>query len=602
MSETIPQGLSFLNFVKTGPVLIYVYSGDSLVYLNEAVKQLLGYSEHELAKMKFWDPVHSDFREQAKQIGQARQRGEVLPARSELKVLPKDGREIWIDAFSSVEIINGQRHILVGAYDITERKKAEESLQKIRDQLEGLVDDRTRELTGANQELTLQKQMLMSIISNISDGVVILNSQKEIEFINPTMEKQLGLTIERLRERLDYGRLVSRNVIIEQMLSRQQAFREEEVTLTIDGREVAFLASGTPIPDHSGVTNKGVVVFKPLSEIHKLVNRYSGAEARFSFRDIISQSGIMQETIRAAQMACNTMSTVLIEGESGTGKEMFAQAIHNQSLCADGPFVAVNCGAIPRDLIGSELFGYAEGAFTGARKGGSPGKFELAQGGTLFLDEIGDMPIEQQVALLRVLQEKQVTRLGGTKVVPVHVRVICATNRNLYSEVQKGFFRQDLYYRLNVISFRIAPLRERKEDIGLLLKHFLVHIDRHWLEHMQDIDPRVWELLQSYHWPGNVRELQNITERVVLASNGYRIEPAHLPHEILDSLNHQLPQKGNRDLYHQIGIKGQMAELERNQIIDLLKLYNGNVTRVAQEMNVSRRTIHRKIKLYNIKR
>lgn len=602
MPESIPQGLSFLNFVKTGPVLIYVYCEDSLVYINQAVKLLLGYSNDELQKMYFWDPVHPDFREQAKEIGQARQRGEILPARSEMKVLPKDGREIWIDAFSSVEVINGKHHILVGAYDITERKKAQESLQEIRNKLESLVDERTRELTRTNQELTVQKQMLMSIISNISDGVVIINRQQEIEFINPTMEKQLGMTIDSLRDRLDYGMLVSKNDNIKQMLSRQQAFQEEEVTVNIDGREMSFLASGTPIPDKSELTNKGVVVFKPLSEVHKLVNRYSGAQARFNFNDIISQSEIMQESIRAAKMACNTMSTVLIEGESGTGKELFAQAIHNQSSCASGPFVAVNCGAIPRELIGSELFGYAEGAFTGARKGGSPGKFELAQGGTLFLDEIGDMPIEQQVALLRVLQEKQVSRLGGTKVVPINVRIICATNRNLYSEVQKGFFRQDLYYRLNVISIRIAPLRERREDIGLLLKHFLIKIDRHWLEHMQRIDPRVWELLENYSWPGNVRELQNLTERIVLAHDGYQIEPANLPLEITDSPGEQMNNRVLTDTHNHKGVKRQIADLERNQIISFLKLFNGNVTRVAKEMDVSPRTIHRKIKLYGIER
>lgn len=602
MLESIPKGLSFTNFVKTGPMLIYVYCEDRLVYINQAVKQILGYRDEALQKMKFWDLVHPDFRNQAKEIGQARQRGESLPSRSELKVWPHDEREVWIDAFTSVEVINGKRHIIVGAYDITDRKQAEESLQEIRNQLERLVLERTQELIQTNQELTLQKQMLMSIISNISDGVVILNQQKELEFINPAMEKQLGLAIDVLRERLDFGMLVSKNGNIKQMLSKQQAFKEEEVTINVDGREMSFLASGTPISNESGTANKGVVVFKPLSEVHRLVNRYSGAQARFQFDDIIGESEVIQETIRVAKMACNTMSTVLIEGESGTGKELFAQAIHNLSPCADGPFVAVNCGAIPRELIGSELFGYAEGAFTGARKGGNPGKFELAQGGTLFLDEIGDMPIEQQVALLRVLQEKQVARLGGTKVVPVNVRVICATNQNLYGEVQKGFFRQDLYYRLNVISLRIAPLRERREDIWLLLKHFLVQIDRHWMEHLQEIDPRVWMLLQNYSWPGNVRELQNITERIVLASNGYKIEPADLPREIIDALGEELNDGVFTDIHLHTGIKSQIADLERSQIIALLRVFNGNVSRVAKEMNVSRRTIHRKINLYGIER
>lgn len=602
MPDSMPAGLSFTNFVKTGPVLIYVYCDDRLVYVNQAVKQLLGYSDEELQNMKFWDPVHPDYQAQAKDIGMARQRGESLPVRSELKVWPKDRREVWIDAFTSIELINGKRHILVGAYDITDRKQAEASLQEIRDKLERLVVERTQELTRANQELTQQKQMLTSVLSNISDGVVILNRQKEFEFINPTMERQLKLTPDGWKERLNQGRLLSKNGNIAYLLSKQQAFQEEEVTFRVEDNEMSFLASGMPIPDESGSNHKGVVVFKPLSEVHRLVNRYSGAQARFHFSDIIGESEIMQETVRVAKMACNTMSTVLIEGESGTGKELIAQAIHNQSLCAEGPFVAVNCGAIPRELIGSELFGYAEGAFTGARKGGNPGKFELAQGGTLFLDEIGDMPIEQQVALLRVLQEKQVSRLGSTKVVPINVRIICATNQNLYSEVQKGFFRQDLYYRLNVISLRIAPLRERREDIRHLFKHFLAQIDRHWLEHLQEINPRVWILLQNYSWPGNVRELQNITERTVLTCDGFRIEPFHLPREIMDALGEDMPKGTINDLHLHTGIKSQIADLERSQIISLLKTYNGNVSRVAKEMSVSRRTIHRKINIYEIER
>jgi transcriptional regulator with PAS, ATPase and Fis domain len=200
------------------------------------------------------------------------------------------------------------------------------------------------------------------------------------------------------------------------------------------------------------------------------------------------------------------------------------------------------------------------------------------------------------------LQEKQVARLGSTKVVPVNVRIICATNRNLYSEVQKGIFRQDLYYRLNVISLRIVPLRERREDIPLLIKHFLVQIDRHWMEHLQEVDPRVWALLQNYNWPGNVRELQNITERIVLASDGYRINPSNLPKEIIDSLGIGLDNSILADIPHPAGIKSQKADLERSQIIALLKQFNGNVSRVAKEMDVSRRTIHRKIKLYDIER
>jgi transcriptional regulator with PAS, ATPase and Fis domain len=220
----------------------------------------------------------------------------------------------------------------------------------------------------------------------------------------------------------------------------------------------------------------------------------------------------MRETVEVARMAARSSSNVLIEGESGTGKELFAQAIHNASRRSAGAFVAVNCGAIPRELIASELFGYSEGAFTGAKKGGNPGKFELADGGTLFLDEIGDMPLEQQVALLRVIQDKSISRIGSNQVIPVDVRIICATNKNLLELMQTGRFRQDLYYRLNVINLRILPLRERKEDIPLLFEHFLQQMN----QDCRSIIPNDFtERLLSYDWPGNVRELQNTVERII---------------------------------------------------------------------------------------
>ncbi|NLP24800.1 MAG: sigma 54-interacting transcriptional regulator, partial [Syntrophomonadaceae bacterium] len=301
-----------------------------------------------------------------------------------------------------------------------------------------------------------------------------------------------------------------------------------------------------------------------------------------------------------AKAASQNKSTILIQGESGTGKEMFAQSIHNQSPFSDGPFIAVNCGAIPRELVGSELFGYVEGAFTGARRGGSPGKFELAQGGTLFLDEIGDMPLEQQAALLRVLQEKQVSRLGSSKAIPVNVRVICATNRDLYNEVQKGTIRKDLYFRLNVISLRIPPLRERPEDIDLLLKHFLIQGDPEWLEHTPTIDPAVWKLLKNYPWPGNVRELQNFAERIQFAVKDYSIKLEDLPYEI-QTLHEKETVRPIMSMPANLNIKQQLAEVEAQQIKALLLQFNGNVSRVAEALGVSRRTVDRRIKKYGLR-
>ncbi|MCL4442129.1 MAG: sigma 54-interacting transcriptional regulator, partial [Firmicutes bacterium] len=203
-----------------------------------------------------------------------------------------------------------------------------------------------------------------------------------------------------------------------------------------------------------------------------------GARAKFTFDDLIGKNAAYLKTVQLAKTAANSSSNVLLLGESGTGKEVFAQAIHNAGCRANEPFIAINCAALPRDLIGSELFGYTEGAFTGAKKGGSPGKFELADGGTIFLDEIGEMPLEMQANLLRVLQEKTLVRIGGQQVIPVNVRVIAATNRNLMEEVEKKNFRSDLYYRLNVLTINMLPLRNRKDDILPLTSFFIEKINR----------------------------------------------------------------------------------------------------------------------------
>jgi transcriptional regulator with PAS, ATPase and Fis domain len=333
------------------------------------------------------------------------------------------------------------------------------------------------------------------------------------------------------------------------------------------------------------------------------VQRFSGFQASFHFEDIITKDEILSALIENAKTASSGMSNILIEGESGTGKELFAQAIHNYGPREKGPFIAINCGAIPRELIASELFGYAEGSFTGAKKGGNPGKFELASGGTLFLDEIGDMPFEQQSSLLRVIQDKKITRIGGNQSIPVDVRIICATNKNMYNEMKRGNFRQDLYYRLNVINFKIPPLRERRSDIMLLFNYFLQQ--EFGTGGTYNISHKAQEYLVRYNWPGNVRELYNTVERVVHLTQGGDVDVISLPQEILSSMQSEdlptdpdtktqspaLNVKKTRALYRQ-----QRDESDLKRIRALLELHHGNATRVAQELGISRTTLYKKLK------
>jgi transcriptional regulator with PAS, ATPase and Fis domain len=351
----------------------------------------------------------------------------------------------------------------------------------------------------------------------------------------------------------------------------------------------------------------GLILLTPLEESTTLVNQVRTSPQKnssYTFADVIGNHPAILEAKHLAQLATSNLAKVLLQGECGTGKEIFAQAIHHQSPRRAGPFVAVNCGAIPKELVGSELFGYEEGAFTGARRGGKAGKFELAHGGTLFFDEIGDMPVEQQVVLLRVLQEQKVTRLGGHREIPVDVRIICATNKHLFSEVMHGRFREDLYYRLNVITIQIPPLRERKEDIILLFTHFLRSYELLQGQAFT-IEPDVFEYLQNYPWPGNVRELKNVVERVASLTQDHTVRVGSLPPEIRmpGELRLQETALSARYVSHfadRQARKQERANVEKQEITYMLDTCHGNVSRAARELGMSRNTLYRKMRLYGI--
>jgi transcriptional regulator with PAS, ATPase and Fis domain len=333
-----------------------------------------------------------------------------------------------------------------------------------------------------------------------------------------------------------------------------------------------------------------MIMLKEIQKVRQFVNRLSGNQAKITFDDIIGQHPYFIQKVNEAKLAAATDSNVLILGESGTGKEMFAQAIHNESKRKNKPFIAINCAGIPRDLLGSELFGYVDGAFTGAKKGGSAGKFELADGGTLFLDEIGEMSLEMQVLLLRVIQEKEVMRIGGHKVIPVDVRIIAATNKNLRDEVKKGSFREDLFFRLNVMPITLPPLRERKEDIPLLVRHFIDKLSKKLNKPFPEIRTDFLQALIQYDWPGNIRELQNILERTLNRSTKPVLSAEDLPEEVFQMFSGQ---KTEEMLVHRDDIKKQ-------SIIQALRLFNGNITKAAKHLGISRSTFYRQMRKFNI--
>lgn len=311
---------------------------------------------------------------------------------------------------------------------------------------------------------------------------------------------------------------------------------------------------------------------------------------------ISSNNPTMKEVLKLAKQVAKSESTVLITGETCTGKEVICSAIHQWSPRKDGPFIKVNCGAIPDNLLESELFGYEKGAFTGAVTS-KPGRFEVAEGGTMLLDEIGDMSPSLQVKLLRVLQEKTFERLGGIKSIHANVRIITATNRNLMEDVREGRFRKDLYYRLNVVPIHLPPLRERKEDIDSLVEYFLAESAKiSGVSNPKTVSPEVLKCFKEYSWPGNIRELENIVERCVVISGDNEIDINYLPAEIRESCEECADMTEGKESLLNTAID----KIEKTAIVNALTESGGNRTKAALALGISRRSLHRKIQKYEI--
>ena len=310
---------------------------------------------------------------------------------------------------------------------------------------------------------------------------------------------------------------------------------------------------------------------------------------------LIGQSPEMMHIKNVIAKAAVSNATVLITGESGTGKEVVAREIHSQSAVKDGPFIPINIGGVPENLLESELFGYEKGAFTGA-SGRKNGMFELASGGTLFLDEIGDMPLSLQVKILRVLQERKITRLGGTEAIPINARIVAATNKNLEQMVKDGSFREDLFYRLNVVRIEIPPLRERAEDIPLLAAYIIRKLSRDMSSRITGFTPEAIEALKSHEFFGNVRELENIIERAMIFTDSNTIDLKDL--DLRSSVSREMEKKVEK--VGALDAKS-LRELEKDAIISALHRWEGNRTKASEELGITRRTLISKIKEYDIK-
>ncbi|WP_315074040.1 sigma 54-interacting transcriptional regulator [uncultured Clostridium sp.] len=444
-------------------------------------------------------------------------------------------------------------------------------------------------------------EILNTVIETAYDGMVIINKMAIITMISKAYTEFLGIRREDV-----IGKHVA-DVIENTRMPIVLKTGKEEVAQLHKIKGNYMIASRIPIIKNGEIIGVvGKVLFRNVKELNNLYRKISVIEkelenyksklrefntASYSLKNIIGESDQIILAKDIVRKAAHTTSNVLILGESGTGKEIFAHAIHSESKRHEGPFVKVNCAAIPSDLLESELFGYEAGAFTGARKEGKIGKFEIANEGTIFLDEIGDMPLHMQVKLLRVIQEREVEKVGGVASKKINIRIIAATNRNLEKLVSEGKFREDLYYRLNVVTIEIPPLRERGNDIILISNHLIKKLSLDLNKKVTGISREAEQYLKTYEWKGNVRELENILERAInIMEDNEIIDIKDLPKELIGKKIEIIPKK----------LQDVLAESEKNAIIFAIRAAKGNKTKAAKILDIGRTSLYEKIEKYKI--
>lgn len=448
------------------------------------------------------------------------------------------------------------------------------------------------------QELALAKKFTETVIDSIDTGVLTADLEGNIITANRIVADMFGYAQDEMKG-IKAWDLIEDWQRIKSSVLHEQAFTDEDVFVnSLKNRRQLNVSAYPHLDDKRNLMNI-IFVFKEIKKVRKLANKIMGHHAIYTFDKIIGQDPNFVQTIQYAKKIADSRSNVLIMGESGTGKELFAQAIHNYSDRRDEPFIALNCGAIPRNLIESELFGYEGGAFTGSKSAGQPGKFQIADGGTIFLDEIGEMPLDMQTRLIRVIEEGTMSRIGSNKEIVLDVRVIAATNKDLSEEVDAGNFRKDLYYRLNVLPIKLMPLRERKADIPLLIQYFMDRISLKLNKKSVPIDEETMEAMMEYQWPGNVRELENVIELIVNTemipdtfANFHRQQSWR---DIIDSetmINTGFGESREENL--------NLNFLEKMTILRALQLNNGNITKCAKALGIGRNTLYRKMGIYQI--
>lgn len=446
------------------------------------------------------------------------------------------------------------------------------------------------ELACNNLNWKLNNEKIQSdiLLNSLLMGIIVVNIDGSIVKINDFASNLFGYNKDEIAK-INLDNLIKNwEDILKTILESNQPFKDD-VDVLSNKNQLQLNLIAYPLKSQKNTTNI-ILVFNEVKKQRKMMNKILGRQAIYTFDKIIGKNTDFINVINYAKKIADSRSNILIMGDSGTGKELFAQSIHNYSKRAGEPFIALNCGAIPRNLIESELFGYEEGSFTGAKAKGNPGKFEIANGGTIFLDEIGEMPLDLQTRLLRVIEEGTVSRIGGSNERVVDVRVIAATNKNLNQEVEKGTFRKDLYYRLNVLPLRLPNITERKDDIKPLIEYFMDKISRKLNKKKVFISEESMLKLMEYDWPGNVRELENYVELVINTEFVPDINDLYAKNNVRQDNNMNAPSCNLPTL----------KESEKEHIIKVLNSTSNNISQTAHILGIGRNTLYRKLKEYNV--
>ncbi|MEW6379657.1 MAG: sigma 54-interacting transcriptional regulator [bacterium] len=583
MTENLQHTLVSKNYFHTiidtiNDLLIIISPEQTITFVNQATLRVLGYDRAELIGKPIGFLFHKDYPVREMDLNVLAQQGTIEDYSCGL--VTKSGESIPV-SFSGWPMLDEQKRLseIVGiARDIREKAEAERKIKEERDKLN-------------------------TLINTINDLIFIRDSQGKVIFISHAVQDILGYSPQEFTS-LPYEAVLSSNPINQSFLESPTRLctRGEDVEpywtefLARDGKRLILEINEAPLLGKKGEVIQIMGVGRDISERKKLeeqLREWQEKQAKMSdetyrFGNIIGKSRKMQEIYELIKIVSQSNSTVLIQGESGTGKELIAQAIHCQSPRRDHPFIEVTCSVLSEQLLESELFGHVKGAFTGAIAD-KPGRFEQADGGTIFLDEIGEVSLNEQVKLLRVVQEREVVRVGGNKRIKVNVRIIAATNKNLKEAVAQGSFREDLYYRLNVVPVLVPPLRERKEDLPLMVNHFIQKMNKKIGKEITGISQKALNILWKEDWPGNVRQLENTIEYAVVRCRDQEIKVRDLPSDI-----HGIHSEDTTS------VQDLLANVQKSALIDVLEDCQWNMTQAAQKLNISRTTLWRKIRKYDV--